>query len=70
MLKKIIKCMILMYQKTLSKIMYSRCRFYPSCSDYFLQAIEKKGIVLGFLLCLYRILRCSALSSGGYDPVE
>ena len=45
------------------------CRFYPSCSEYSVQAIRKHGIFWGVLLGTYRILRCQPLSDGGYDPV-
>jgi uncharacterized protein len=45
------------------------CRFYPSCSEYTIQAICKHGIFWGILLGMYRILRCQPLFSGGYDPV-
>jgi putative membrane protein insertion efficiency factor len=45
------------------------CRFYPSCSSYALEAIEKKGICKGIILTLRRLLHCHPFSSGGYDPV-
>jgi len=45
------------------------CRFYPSCSDYCIEALKKRGILLGFLLTLKRILRCRPGGSKGYDPV-
>jgi putative membrane protein insertion efficiency factor len=45
------------------------CRFYPSCSDYTAQAIEKYGTFKGSLLGIWRILRCSPLSKGGFDPI-
>jgi len=46
------------------------CRFYPSCSTYALQAIEKYGPGKGLGLALRRLVRCSPLSGGGYDPVK
>jgi putative membrane protein insertion efficiency factor len=45
------------------------CRFFPSCSDYYVQATEKFGITEGLRMGLKRLLRCSGLSDGGYDPV-
>jgi uncharacterized protein len=45
------------------------CRFYPTCSEYTIQAIRKHGIFWGIILGSYRILRCQPLSDGGYDPV-
>jgi putative membrane protein insertion efficiency factor len=47
-----------------------RCRFYPTCSEYAIEAIQKKGIFKGFFLAVWRILRCNPLSAGGYDPVK
>ncbi len=46
------------------------CKFHPTCSEYTYQAIEKYGIVKGVVLGAYRILRCSPLTKGGYDPVK
>lgn len=48
---------------------FSSCRFYPSCSDYFLEAIEKHGLKIGSLLFIKRLLRCHPISSGGIDEV-
>lgn len=46
-----------------------RCRFYPSCSQYMIQAIEKHGLLRGTLMGTKRILRCHPWNDGGYDPV-
>lgn len=46
------------------------CRFYPTCSVYAIQAIEKYGALKGGAMALYRILRCNPLCKGGYDPVK
>ncbi|NLF83830.1 MAG: membrane protein insertion efficiency factor YidD [Candidatus Gastranaerophilales bacterium] len=45
------------------------CRFYPSCSEYTKQAIEKYGFIKGCFLGAKRIFRCHPLNPGGYDPV-
>jgi putative membrane protein insertion efficiency factor len=58
------------YQATLSPILGHQCRYVPSCSNYFIEALEKKGLVKGTLLGLWRILRCHPFSKGGYDPVR
>lgn len=62
--------MIRGYQKTLSKLLpQNTCRFYPSCSHYMYQAVYKYGAVKGFLMGIWRLLRCNPFSHGGYDPV-
>lgn len=45
------------------------CKYYPTCSDYALEAIQKHGAIKGGAMASYRILRCNPLSKGGYDPV-
>ncbi|MGD9807684.1 MAG: membrane protein insertion efficiency factor YidD [Deferribacterales bacterium] len=50
--------------------MGNRCRFYPSCSDYAVQALKQKGLIKGTLLTVWRVARCNPLSKGGYDPVK
>ena len=60
---------IKIYQRTLSRMMPSSCRFYPSCSEYGVQAIQKYGFFKGGWLTIKRIARCQPFHSGGYDPV-
>ncbi|MFC1667110.1 membrane protein insertion efficiency factor YidD [Candidatus Omnitrophota bacterium] len=50
--------------------MLYKCRYYPSCSEYTLEAIEHKGVLLGLLKGFLRILRCNPLFKGGYDPYQ
>jgi len=50
--------------------MLCKCRFYPSCSAYTLEAIEDKGAVLGLLKGLKRIARCNPFHPGGFDPYK
>lgn len=57
------------YQVTLSPLIGSCCRFYPSCSDYAIEAIEKHGVWRGTWLALRRLGRCHPFHSGGWDPV-
>jgi putative membrane protein insertion efficiency factor len=67
---------ILMYQKTLSPdhgplkklFPYGYCRFTPSCSDYGKAVIKKRGVVIGGIKAIYRVLRCNPFNEGGYDP--
>ncbi len=46
------------------------CRFYPTCSEYALQAVDKYGVIKGTLKALARIVRCHPFNPGGYDPVK
>ncbi|MFA6090873.1 MAG: membrane protein insertion efficiency factor YidD [Candidatus Gracilibacteria bacterium] len=46
------------------------CKHIPSCSDYMVESIEKKGVVRGIFKGIWRILRCNPWNKGGYDPVE
>ncbi|MBI3601810.1 MAG: membrane protein insertion efficiency factor YidD [Candidatus Omnitrophica bacterium] len=57
------------YQKISRLLAADTCRFYPSCSHYTAQAIDKHGVIKGVLFGAWRIARCSPLSKGGYDPV-
>lgn len=65
--------MIRWYQKHISCWLEAKnihCKYYPSCSEYTKQAIEKYGAGKGMLLGIYRILRCNPFSKGGYDPLK
>ena len=57
------------YRKFISPIKPQCCRFTPSCSAYALEAFSKRGFFVGFILTVWRILRCNPFSKGGYDPV-
>lgn len=61
--------LIRVYQST-SRWRPPVCRFTPTCSQYTVEAIQKHGALRGTLKGLWRILRCSPLSRGGYDPVR
>lgn len=58
------------YQLVISPGLPGRCKFYPSCSQYALDAVKEYGAVRGLVLGAWRILRCNPLSYGGYDPVS
>ena len=60
---------IRIYQKYLSPLKHTKCPYYPTCSQYGLEAIEKCGAFKGGLMAIWRILRCNPFSKGGYDPV-
>ena len=58
------------YQLLLSPMVGQRCKYYPSCSEYAAQAINRYGILRGLVLAGWRLLRCNPWSRGGFDPVE
>jgi putative membrane protein insertion efficiency factor len=58
------------YQRLFSPLVGSRCKYYPSCSEYAAQAIAEFGILRGLILAGWRLLRCNPWSHGGFDPVE
>jgi len=61
--------LIRLYQRLLSRLLPSSCRFVPSCSQYGFEAIAHFGIVKGGWLASMRVLRCHPFNPGGYDPV-
>ena len=70
---KVRNCFVIIikfYQRYLSGMKrYSTCKYYPTCSNYALEAINTHGVLVGILLGVWRILRCNPFSKGGYDPV-
>lgn len=62
--------LIKFYRKFISPIKPGKCRFYPTCSTYALQALEKYGFLKGSYLSLKRILKCNPFHPGGYDPLK
>ena len=60
--------LVRLYQILLSPILGGQCRFYPSCSAYFIQAVRKYGAVRGGLKGVGRVLRCHPFHRGGFDP--
>lgn len=58
------------YERLFSPVLGERCKYYPSCSRYAVQAIENYGILRGLVLAGWRLLRCNPWSHGGVDPVE
>jgi len=61
--------LIRLYQSTISPLLGNRCRFYPSCSSFMAQAVEKHGW-RGFFTGLRRLARCHPFNKGGFDPLE
>ena len=60
---------IIAYRRWISPALPARCRFYPSCSAYAVEAISTHGVLRGFGLATWRLLRCQPFNRGGYDPV-
>ena len=69
-MRKIPILLIKFYQKAISPFLGRRCRFYPTCSEYTKQAIEKYGLFKGVYLGIKRILKCHPFHEGGYDPLK
>jgi putative membrane protein insertion efficiency factor len=61
---------IAIYQRLVSPAFGERCKYYPSCSRYAVQAIRSFGILRGLVLATWRLLRCNPWSRGGFDPVD
>jgi hypothetical protein len=58
------------YKFCISPLVPSACRFYPTCSDFMFQAVEKHGAARGVWMGLGRLVRCHPFHEGGYDPVR
>lgn len=68
-MKKILLLLIKFYKKFISPLKKPCCKYYPTCSEYAAQAVEKHGAVKGTILAVWRILRCNPWSLGGIDHV-
>lgn len=61
--------LIRVYQIAISPLLPPACRFYPSCSAYMAEAIERKGLFWGFIYGIRRLTRCHPFHPGGFDPL-
>lgn len=61
---------IKLYQKLISPLYPPCCKFYPTCSNYAIEAIKKLGFIKGSFVSIYRILRCNPFSKGGVDRIN
>ena len=68
-MKRIVMFLIKVYQNTISKLFPPSCRFYPSCSHYGYEAVEKYGALKGSWMAIKRVGRCHPFHEGGFDPV-
>lgn len=62
--------LVRIYQISISPLIGSNCRFYPTCSEYAITAVKLYGPCTGVFMGLKRILRCNPWHPGGYDPVK
>lgn len=69
MLKKLVLGIITFYRKFISPLKPPTCRFYPTCSEYAFEAVQKYGVITGGILAMKRILKCHPFHPGGYDPL-
>ena len=72
-MKRVIIFFIKGYKKLISPIFHNlgvNCKFYPSCSEYMIQAVEKYGSIKGSYLGIKRLLKCHPFAKGGYDPLK
>ena len=67
-MKKMITGALKWYKKFITPYVARSCRFYPTCSEYAVDAIENHGVIRGVMMSLWRVLRCNPFSRGGYDP--
>ncbi|MBN8568876.1 MAG: membrane protein insertion efficiency factor YidD [Ignavibacteria bacterium] len=68
-MKIIFVYLIKFYQKFISPLFPASCRFYPTCSQYSLEAFQEFGVFKGFYLSVKRILKCNPFFRGGFDPI-
>ena len=68
-MKHVMIWLVRLYQKFISPLKPSCCRFTPTCSAYAIEAFSKRGFFVGFILTVWRLLRCNPFCKGGYDPV-
>ena len=59
-----------LYRRVISPLIPQRCRYYPSCSAYAVEAVREYGVIRGFVLASWRVMRCNPLSRGGLDHVH
>ena len=68
-MKSVVLGVVRLYQRVISPLLPASCRFYPNCSEYTCEAIEKWGVAKGLWLGLRRVVRCHPWNPGGFDPV-
>ena len=70
LLVSIVLLPVVVYRRVISPLKRTpSCRFLPTCSEYAMEAVQTRGVVVGSGLAMWRLLRCNPLFEGGYDPV-
>ncbi len=67
-IQRLLIALVRFYQRAISPLLGSNCRFSPTCSQYTIEAIEKYGVIRGLWKGVRRIARCHPFSRSGYDP--
>ena len=68
-MKHLMIWLVRLYKKFISPLLPPSCRFTPTCSEYAMEAFAKRGFFVGFILTVWRLLRCNPFCKAGYDPV-
>jgi uncharacterized protein len=68
-MSRVLVVVVRAYQLVLSPVLGPRCKYYPSCSNYAIEALRVHGALRGVGLATWRVLRCNPFSNGGLDPV-
>lgn len=69
-MKSAILFIIMIYKRAISPFLAPACRFYPSCSNYAAQSIQRHGITKGAFYSIKRLLKCHPFHEGGFDPIK
>lgn len=69
-MKKCIIAILRLYKRFISPLLPPACRFTPTCSEYAMEAFQKKGLLTALWMTIVRILKCHPFHPGGYDPVQ
>ena len=69
-MRQVIVSVLRFYKRYLSPALPSACRFYPTCSEYMTEAVQKYGVLRGVAMGVRRLLRCHPFRQGGFDPVR